>query len=315
MVMDIFNLNSIQSINEQIQHADLKKKGIVLSVKREDLIDPYVSGNKYRKLKYNILEAKEKGYTTILTFGGAYSNHIAATAAAGKIVGLKTIGIIRGEELAKDFHKNVLENDTIGFAASHGMQFKFVSRESYRNKSSVKFIEQLQEELGSFYLIPEGGTNELAIQGCEEILTLKDMDYDIICCAVGTGGTISGIINSTNDKQMVLGFPALKGNFLSQEIKKYTSKTNWKLINDYHFEGYGKINKEGIEFINNFSAQQHIALDPVYTGKMLFGIFDMVRKGVFPKNSRILAIHTGGLQGISGMNKKLKKKKLPLITI
>ncbi len=314
--MDFFSSDIIkESINQEIVHPILQKAEVSLFLKREDLIHKDVSGNKFRKLKYNIIEAKRQGVKTLLTFGGAYSNHISATAAAAKIVGLQAIGVIRGDELAKDFDKVILENDTLNFAASCGMQFKFVSRDRYRNKSSEKFMRQLQEEFGSFYLVPEGGTNLLAIKGCEEILTLKDKDYNIICCAVGTGGTISGIINSTNENHKVLGFSALKGDFLSEEIKKYTSKSNWELVTDYHFGGYGKVNKEGVDFINNFSAQQHITLDPVYTGKMLFGIFDMVLKGVFPKNTRILAIHTGGLQGISGMNKILKKKKLPLITI
>ncbi len=313
--MHIFSSETVPSENQSITHPVLDTAEVFLDMKREDLLHNEVSGNKFRKLKYNLIEAKRLGYTTILTFGGAYSNHIAATAAAGKIVGLHTIGVIRGDELGLDLNKTLLENDTLRFASTAGMHFKFVSREGYRNKSSGEFLDQLKEEFGSFYLIPEGGTNDLAIKGCEEIVTPKDTKYDVICCAVGTGGTISGIINSSEDHQKILGFPALKGDFLSEDIKRYTSRTNWNLIHDYHFGGYGKLNQELIAFINTFKDQQNIALDPVYTGKMLFGIFDMIKKGVFPKNTRILAVHTGGLQGIAGMNKKLMKKKLPLITI
>ncbi|WP_025667131.1 1-aminocyclopropane-1-carboxylate deaminase/D-cysteine desulfhydrase [Aquimarina megaterium] len=313
--MHIFFSETQPSKNQSITHSILDNAGVVLDIKREDQIHRDVSGNKFRKLKYNLIEAKKSGYATILTFGGAYSNHIAATAAAGEIMGLQTIGIIRGDELAKDLEKTLSENDTLRFAHASGMHFKFISREQYREKTSSAFLEQLKDEFGSCYIIPEGGTNDLAVKGCEEILTAQDNVYDIICCAVGTGGTISGIINSAKAHQTVMGFPALKGDFLDKEIKKHTSKTNWKLISEYHFGGYGKINQEGVEFMNMFNNQQHIALDPVYTVKMVFGIFDLVQKGVFKKNTRILAIHTGGLQGIAGMNKKLKKKKLPLITI
>ncbi|WP_025743782.1 1-aminocyclopropane-1-carboxylate deaminase/D-cysteine desulfhydrase [Aquimarina pacifica] len=308
------SFNNDRSKNEEILHPVLEKAGVSLSIKREDQLHEYVSGNKFRKLKYNFIEAKRLGYTTLLTFGGAYSNHIEATAAAGKIMGFQTIGVIRGDELAKNLENTLSNNETLYRASEAGMQFEFVSRAHYRDKMNPDFLETLRTELGAFYIIPEGGTNLLAVKGCAEILNPKDSDFDVLCCAVGTGGTIAGIINSTTSNQKVLGFPALKGDFLSAEIKKYTSKTNWQLSNEYHFGGYGKINKEGIAFINTFYDQQQILLDPIYTGKMMYGIFDMIEKGMFSKNTRILAIHTGGIQGIAGMNKKLKKKKLPLIT-
>src|SRR5690606_10955628 len=179
-------------------------------IKREDLLHPYVSGNKFRKLKYNLLEAKKQGYSTILTFGGAFSNHISAVSYAAKEFGFQSIGIIRGEEL---FDK-INDNPTLKFAQVNGMQFEFVSRETYRQKDSEIFIEKLHQKFGNFYIVPEGGTNELAVKGCEEILTDQDDIFDYICCAVGTGGTISGIINSSKPHQKVLGFPALKGDFL-----------------------------------------------------------------------------------------------------
>ncbi|MDT0675610.1 1-aminocyclopropane-1-carboxylate deaminase/D-cysteine desulfhydrase [Autumnicola musiva] len=286
---------------------------ISLYLKREDLLHPEVSGNKFRKLKYNIAEAKKQGKLKILTFGGAFSNHISATAVAGKISGLKTIGIIRGEELGHDLPKTLKFNDTLKFANSCGMQLKFISREKYRHKEDAVFIEELKKEFGDFYLVSEGGTNALAIKGCEEIITSADEEFDYICTSVGTGGTFSGIINASCSHHKVLGFSALKGDFLTSEVKESVNKENWKIITDYHFGGYAKVNAELINFINQFKEEYNILLDPVYTGKLLFGIFAMIEKGQFPKNSKILAVHTGGIQGIAGMNKRLKKKNLPLI--
>lgn len=278
--------------------------GITLTLKREDQLHPIISGNKFRKLKYNLIAARQQGYSTLLTFGGAYSNHIAAVAAAGHEYGFQTIGIIRGEELAD----KTQDNPTLKLAQTQGMQLHFVSRTDYRRKADRAFIEQLKQQFGEFYLIPEGGTNALAIQGCEEILTEQDKkDFDYICCAVGTGGTIAGIINPSSDQQKVLGFPALKGDFLFDEIKQWTTQSNWDLCLDYHFGGYAKTTPELLEFIQNFQKQTDIEIEPIYTGKMLFGIFDLIEQGYFPENSRILTIHTGGLQGnLSGrFNNKL----------
>ena len=312
----LFQLNIPTPINQQIQLPVLANKGIELFVKREDTIHPFVSGNKFRKLKYNIEEAKRQGKETLLTFGGAFSNHIAATAAAGEIAGFKTIGIIRGDELGKDVTKTLAQNKTLKNAFDNGMQFQFVSREVYRNKTSEVFIKHLKKEFGDFYLVPEGGTNALAVQGCEEILTNEDEKFNYICCAVGTGGTISGLINSAKEHQEVIGFPALKGDFLVDEIQPYVKgNTNWSLQTDYHFGGYGKYTPELIRFINEFKEQTNIPLDPIYTGKLLYGIIDLVSKDMFPVNSKILTIHTGGLQGIDGVNQKLKNKNQELIKV
>jgi 1-aminocyclopropane-1-carboxylate deaminase len=294
------------SINQEIK---LPFKDVELFMKREDEIHPFVSGNKYRKLKYNLIEAENKGHKTLLTFGGAFSNHIAAVASAGKGLGFRTIGVVRGEELESEISKNA----TLSFAQQNGMQFKFVSRTAYRNKTSEDFLNVLKNEFGDFYLVPEGGTNALAIKGCEEILKSEDTCFDYICCAIGTGGTISGIINCSKPSQQVLGFPALKGNFLKQDISKFATQSNWELICDYHFGGYAKINEELVTFMNQFKLEHGIPLDPVYTGKMMFGVFDMILKNYFPKGSKILVIHTGGLQGIKGMNVRLKNKNLPVI--
>ena len=293
------------------QEIPLENTSIKLFIRREDLIHPFISGNKFRKLKYNLQQAKKENQTALLTFGGAFSNHIAATAFAGKENGFKTIGVIRGEELASKIN----ENPTLKFAQDCGMKFVFVSRENYRLKTSKDFISELKKNLGSFYLVPEGGTNEFAVKGCEEILSKEDRIYNFICCAIGTGGTISGLINSSQSHQKVLGFPSLKGDFLKEDIRKFANNNNWDLISNYHFGGYGKVSEKLIEFINDFYKKNAIPLDPIYTGKMVFGVIDLIHKNYFPKNSKILLIHTGGIQGIQGMNIKLENKNLQTIQI
>jgi len=296
---------------EEVCFSEISDKGISLFMKREDELHPFISGNKYRKLKYNLVEAFNKNQQTLVTFGGAYSNHIAAVAAAGFEHGFKTIGVIRGDELANNLEEVLKANPTLKFAAAHNMQFHFVSRSAYRNKTSVAFISSLKEMFGEFYLVPEGGTNKFAIQGCEEILNEKDEQYNVICSAVGTGGTISGIINATKNHQKVIGFPAVKGDFLKHEIKKYALKNkNWSLNTNYNFGGYAKISEELIIFINKFKLETGVPLDPIYTGKMMFGIVDLIKNNFFERGTNILAIHTGGLQGIEGMNIVLKKKNL-----
>ena len=291
----------------------MEEKGIELYIKREDEIHPFVSGNKFRKLKYNIQEAKKTNKNTLLTFGGAFSNHIVATAVAGYLTDFKTIGVIRGEELGLDVTETLSKNTTLKNSYEHNMQFEFVSRELYRKKLEDSFINNLKEKYGDFYLIPEGGTNDLAIKVCEEILTVSDAKFDYICCAVGTGGTISGVINASSKHQKVIGFPALKGDFLFDDIKKLTSKSNWSLQTNYHFGGYAKYTDELIRFINDFNKDTGVLLDPIYTVKMIFGILDMIKKNQFKKGSKILAIHTGGIQGIEGFNQKLKKKNKEII--
>ena len=299
---------------QQIHLSEIRDKKISLFIKREDELHPFISGNKYRKLKYNLVEASNQKYQTLLTFGGAYSNHIAATAAAGFEHNFKTIGVIRGDELATNFEKVIQNNPTLKFASEHNMQFHFVSRSDYRNKTTPEFIAKLKEKFGDFYLVPEGGTNNFAVKGCEEILAEADEQYNVICCSIGTGGTISGLINSSKNHQKVLGFPALKGDFIQNDIKKYTlNNDNWSLNTAYHFGGYAKVSEELITFINKFKRETQIPLDPVYTGKMLFGIMDLIKKDFFIKGTKILAVHTGGLQGIDGMNLLLEKKKSPQI--
>jgi len=301
------NFNQGLSINQPVKLE--ARFNTELFLKREDKIHPVISGNKYRKLKYNLIEAQKQNIKTLLTFGGAFSNHIAAVAATGQEFGINTIGVIRGDEL----EGKIDSNPTLKYAKQCGMHFKFVPRDVYRNKASDDFIKMLRAEFGDFYLLPEGGTNALAIKGCEEILTEHDVDFDFVCCSVGTGGTVSGLINCSKPSQQILGFSALKGDFLKEDIGKFAKKNNWQLITEYHFGGYAKINEVLISFINEFKKNYQIPLDPIYTGKMMFGIFDLINRGFFPKGSKILAIHTGGLQGIEGMNMTLKEKGLPLI--
>jgi 1-aminocyclopropane-1-carboxylate deaminase/D-cysteine desulfhydrase-like pyridoxal-dependent ACC family enzyme len=306
-LQQFFNSKSV--LNEPLNWLLASDKGVEVVIKREDLLHPEISGNKFRKLKYNLIKARADGFSTLLTYGGAYSNHIAATAAAGHLFGFKTIGIIRGDELKNNLEETLAQNPTLQLARKYGMSFKFVTRTDFRFKETQIFLEKLHREFGDFYNVPEGGTNQLAIKGCEEILKKEDTLFDFVCVAVGTGGTISGLINKSEAHQEILGFPALKGDFLISDIKKLIkSKNSWQLITDYHFGGYAKVSKELITFINDFKRETTVALDAVYTGKMLFGLADLIQKNYFKKGTKILVIHTGGLQGNKGMNTLLKKK-------
>ena len=265
-------------------------------MKREDLNHPVVSGNKWWKLKYNLREAQQLGKKTLLTFGGAYSNHLYATAGAAKELGLESIGIVRGEE-------TLPLNKTLTFATACGMKLHYVSREDYRRKLHDEFIQSLYEKFGDFYLIPEGGTNELAVNGIKEFaIEHLPHNYDFVCCAVGTGGTMAGLIQGLGDKSSVLGFSVLKGGeFLEEEVNHFLVMdkkfTNWLIKYDYHFGGYAKCDKDLIRFIEDFKTQHDIPLDHVYTGKMMAGVYDLIKKDFFLKGSKILALHSGGLQG------------------
>jgi 1-aminocyclopropane-1-carboxylate deaminase len=305
--------NAAAAINQQFK--TYSHLGIVIDIKREDLLHPVVSGNKLRKLKYNVKQAIVDQYDTLLTFGGAFSNHIAATAAAGKIVGIKTIGIIRGEELGLDLEKTMVSNATLAMAHKHGMRFKFVNRTRYREKSSHSFQEELKAEYGRFYNIPEGGTNELAVQGTCEILTDYDRRYyDVIVVAAGTGGTAAGIINSSNPDQEVYVFSALKGDFLKKDIENWVNGKTFQFIDETTFGGYARSTNALVDYMNLRFRESGIPLDPIYTSKMMYGIEHLVQSGVIKGKTRILAIHTGGLQGINGYNLKLAKKGRTSIT-
>ncbi len=295
-----------------IQEDFLTQKNINLYVLREDLNHPEISGNKWRKLKYNLQEAKKKGFNQLLTFGGAFSNHIAATAALGRDFGFRTIGIIRGEEALP-------LNATLQSAQNNGMIFKYVSRKQYQenNKYEKSFVESLEKEFGKFYLVPEGGSNVFAVKGCAEIINNISIDYDVICSACGTGGTIAGIIASVDQDKQVLGFPALKGGkFLKEDIQQLllayknelnckVENTNWNLITDYHFGGFAKVKPELVDFIRSFKENHNILLDFIYTGKMLFGLFDMIKSSNQLDSKTIIVVHTGGIQGNKGFEERL----------
>lgn len=279
-------------IAQKIPDQQIQVGQFTLTIRRLDLVHPQISGNKFFKLKYNFLDAQNLGFNNVLTFGGAYSNHIAATAFAAQQFGFQSFGIIRGEEL-----KDKPLNHTLSTAQSLGMQLHFVSRDEYRLKQSPEFLEHLKQAYPEYYVIPEGGTNHFAIQGCQEILKSEDAEFDIICCAVGTGGTITGLIEASHSHQHILGFSALKGTFLHDDISKLTTKKNWKIIDDYCCGGYAKTTSELIQFMQNFEAEYDIPLEQVYTAKMLMGIQDLLHRNYFMPDQKILVIHTGGLQG------------------
>jgi 1-aminocyclopropane-1-carboxylate deaminase len=285
---------------QKIEDTLLSEKGIALYVKRDDLIHEHIQGNKWRKLKYNLYQARLNKQNTLLTFGGAYSNHIYATAAAAKLFHFKAIGIIRGEELA-------VKSATLEFAASRGMELYYMDREMYRQKDDPINIESLRVQIGDFYYIPEGGTNALALEGVEEIVGELDVPYDFLCTPCGTGGTLAGLVAGLRGEKQVLGFSSLKGEDMltgavNQLVKEYTGEqfSNFSINFDYNFGGYAKVKPDLIQFIKDFKQQRNIQLEPVYTGKMFYGLFDLIQKDYFPKGSSIVAIHTGGLQGLSG---------------
>lgn len=270
---------------------------------RLDQIHAAVSGNKFFKLKYNLEAAKESGKNTVLTFGGAFSNHIYATASAARAEGLQSIGVIRGKDAD-------LENPTLHHAQKMGMRLHLVDRDSYRKKDSPGFLHMLNQEFGDFYLIPEGGTNELAIRGTSEILGKEHSEFSHVCVSIGTGGTFAGLASAMESHQALLGFSSLKGDFIHGEIngllQKHEIEPRGELAirSDYHFGGYGKTKPELLEFMQWFYSEFGIPLDPIYTGKLAFGLWDLVGKGHFPNNSHILMIHTGGLQGNAGFAEK-----------
>lgn len=303
-----------------LQHIDspwLKDKGIRLLIKRDDLLrlpleeeEAAFCGNKWRKLKWNLFEAQKTGHSTLLTFGGAYSNHIAAVADAGSLFGFSTIGVIRGERPA-------ILNPTLRKAQTQGMQLHFVSRSAYREKETTLFQSNLGDQFGVFYPLPEGGTNELALKGVAELALELEVqlsglpDYFVGAC--GTGGTLSGLIRGFEDRCQIEGFPVLKGNFMEGAVKdilgeKPAGFNNWKIIEGYHFGGYAKFDEELLQFIRDFREQHQIQLGPIYTGKLAYGLFDRIKKGHYQAGSTIVMLHSGGLQGIKGFNERFGKK-------
>jgi 1-aminocyclopropane-1-carboxylate deaminase len=274
---------------QQLHVELLKEKGVELWLKRDDLLHPEVQGNKWRKLKYNLINAKDKGMEQLLTFGGPFSNHIYATAAAANLYGFKSIGIIRGYESAP-------LSPTLAFAQSKGMQLVFLDKTQYREKESDVFIKEWENHFGPFVVIPEGGTNLSALPGVADVVKEIDIDFDILCTACGTGGTIAGLLAELNNQKQVLGFSALKGDGdLAQKVDQlvldYTGSrfNNYVIRNEFHFGGYAKITSELVQFIQSFKQKTGVLLDPVYTGKMMYGIFDLIREDYFQRGT----MHSG----------------------
>ncbi|MCZ4222098.1 1-aminocyclopropane-1-carboxylate deaminase/D-cysteine desulfhydrase [Pedobacter rhodius] len=270
-----------------------------LFAKRDDLIDPYISGNKWRKLKYLLIKAKAENKTHLVTFGGAYSNHLVATAAAASRTGLKSTAFIRGEEV---------KNEMLFICSLFGMNLIFTDRESYKDKPAL-FNKNFQDDKDAMY-IAEGGASAEAILGCAEIIDeLTDAHYDHIFCAAGTGTTAAGLlkgIKKNNLKTKLHVIPVLKnGFFIKEEILKYTPDSAQLLFHtDYHFGGYAKTTPELLDFIKNFIHNTGLLIDPVYTAKMFYAITDLQKQNRIQKHEKILAIHTGGLLGIFGMKDK-----------
>lgn len=272
---------------QEVVDARLAAAGVRLLVKRDDLIHPLVPGNKFRKLKYNLAAARAEGHDTLLTFGGAYSNHIYAVASAGKLFGFRTIGVIRGEE-------HLPHNEVLRHAVDCGMVLTYVDRATYRRKDELfaRFADRA-------YVLPEGGTNDHAVRGCAELVAELDVPFDYVCCSVGTGGTFAGVVAGLGGRAHALGFPALKGGaFLVETVRELfpgPDPGNWSLELDYHFGGYARRTEALLTFMAEFTEAHGIPLDFVYTGKMMYGVFDLVAKRRFPRGSTVVAIHTGGV--------------------
>lgn len=292
MVFDLEICSPVQPI----KHPLFDEKGLQVFIKRDDMIHPVISGNKWRKLKYTLANAHEGGKTHLVTFGGAYSNHLLATAAAAAKFGFKATGFVRGEEVT---------NDTLFLCRLHGMQLLFIDRESYRNKQAL-FDQHFGNDTSTFF-IDEGGASAAAAQGCSELVAELPQTYDHIFCACGTGTTAAGILNGLQHLPTLFhAVPVLKGGeFIADEIKQYTTHSPmYELHTQYHFGGYAKTTPELIDFIKDFIASTGILIEPVYTGKMMYALFDLALKDHFKPGSSILAVHTGGLIGLLGMKEK-----------
>ncbi|TXB62547.1 1-aminocyclopropane-1-carboxylate deaminase/D-cysteine desulfhydrase [Phaeodactylibacter luteus] len=298
---------------ERIQASWADQAGIQLLVKRDDLLQAgpgnALCGNKWRKLKYNLRAARQGGHHQLLTYGGAYSNHIAAVAAAGQAFRFATIGVIRGEAPPR-------MGATLRFAAACGMQLHFISRSAFRQKDSPALRSELKDNYGAYFELPEGGTNDLALKGCAEIIPETTAQLgtapDYWLCSAGTGGTLAGLVLGIEGQQgKAIGFSALKGSFLAEDVRQLLKAKGealdgrWAMENSFHFGGYAKCPPSLVHYINTFYDQYGIPLDPVYTGKLFYGIEQLARTGYFPRGSTLLALHSGGLQGLQGFQERL----------
>jgi 1-aminocyclopropane-1-carboxylate deaminase/D-cysteine desulfhydrase-like pyridoxal-dependent ACC family enzyme len=292
---------------QPLAHPTAERRGVRLLLWRDDLLNSDLPGNKARKLKYNLLAAREQGHTRLLTFGGAYSNHLAAVAAAGRLYGFETTGLVRGEE-----HQPL--NPTLARCRADGMQLHYLDRTTYRRRTEPAFLAEMQAQFGPAYLLPEGGTNALALRGVAELAgeLRQHTDFDAVAVAVGTGGTLAGLalgLAEAGYPARAVGVAALKGaDFLRADIDALTQAavgytlTNYELHTGYHFGGYAKLPPELRTFIQQFEADFGVLLDPIYTGKLLAGVLDLIDKGHFAPSSTVIAVHTGGLQAWAGFS-------------
>jgi len=268
------------------------RHGVRLYLKRDDLIHPQLRGNKWRKLKYNLTAARDQGHTRLLTFGGAFSNHISATAAAGQHFGFETVGVIRGEQ-------HLPLNPTLAAAVDAGMELTYLDRTTYRRKIEPDVLATLRSRFGDFYLIPEGGSNALAVRGCAELPAEIDLDFDVICCSCGTGGTLAGIAGGLNPGQRAIGFAALRGDFLPTEVDRLQREAfgrpsdNWTIENGFHFGGFARRTPELDAFIVDFADRHTITLDRVYVAKMLYGLLTLTAAETFAPGTTVIAVITG----------------------
>lgn len=268
----------------------LAQYGVRVLLKRDDLIHPGTPGNKWRKLKYNLEAAREQGHRTVLTFGGAYSNHLRATAAAGRRFGFRTVGVVRGEE-------HLPLNESLACAVSDGMRLRYLDRSAYRRKTDADVLARLAEEFGPCYVLPEGGSNGLAVRGCAELVAEIEEPFDVICCAAGTGGTLAGVAAGVRPGQRAIGFSVLNGGgFLEGEVRRLQAEAGcsadsaWSLDTSFHFGGYAKRTPELDVFVADFEARHGIVLDWVYEAKMMYGLFERITAGEFSAPTTIVAV-------------------------
>ena len=273
----------------------LSRHGVRVLLKRDDLIHPDLPGNKYRKLHLNLRAAAEAGHGALLTFGGAYSNHLRATAAAGRLLGMRTVGVVRGDELARR-----PLNPSLAQAAADGMRLHFLDRATYRRKAEPEVLAALLDRLGPAYVIPEGGSNALAARGCAALGRELRGSADIAAVACGTGGTLAGLAAGLGPGQRAIGFPVLKGGaFLAEDVLRLQREAfggrrgDWRLDDRFHGGGYARSTPELDAFGADFAARHGLAPEPVYVAKMLHGVFTLTAEGAFAPGTTIAAVVTG----------------------
>jgi 1-aminocyclopropane-1-carboxylate deaminase len=286
---------------QKIYHPLFEKHQLCISIKRDDIIHPIISGNKWRKLKFNLHYAKAHNYAGIVSFGGSFSNHIHALAFACQHNGLKSIGIIRGE-------KEYASNFTLTMAQRWGMKLNFVDRKTYRLREDKDYLAQLHKKHPDYLLVPEGGSNALALTGVGEIITElnQQCEFDTLLTPVGSGGTLAGLIQADNNQHQLLGISVLKQNgYLNEQVQRLLGNkqqyTRWQILAEFHRGGYAKFSQDDAQQILDFNQETGFIFEPVYSGKMILALLDLIKQGYFPKGHRIVLLHTGGLQGIGGM--------------